>query len=130
MPDPWGKVQKFPTLDAAREGLTSALVGQLLRNLQVLGINSMKSPVAVDSLVGQRVVAVGGDGAWISVDLQNHRLRIDMQRVGFVRVVPGLGAWSVGSGPMPTVRFVTDAGAVDLAEPSKTKRVAVWIEPT
>ncbi len=108
--------------------LAGQLVGRSIRQLQVLGINSLKtvSPSA-DELVGEHVHSARCDERVVAISTTAYELRVDLQRTGRVTWLESADVWRLSSGlPLPTVRLLLDDGSgLDFTEPAKTKRVAV-----
>lgn len=96
--------------------------------LQVLGINSLKSLAPpLDALLGDTIEGSEVLERILTVRTSRHTITFDLQRAGKVVWRGSEQAYRMGSGPLPTVRLVTDKGAVDLTEPSKTKRITVVV---
>jgi hypothetical protein len=105
------------------------LVGDSIAELRVTGVNTLKTVVPSPAdLAGDRVQEVSVDERIVRIVTSSHLVTVDLQRVGRL-------AWSElrrveGPGrPSPsTVRIVVDNGrCLDFVEPTKTKRVSVWI---
>lgn len=112
--------------------LATQLVGRSIRQLQVLGINSLKtiSPSA-DELVGEQVHDARCEERIVGISTGCYEIRVDLQRTGRVTWLESAFAWQMSSGvPLPTVRLLLDDGSgLDFTEPAKTKRVAVSLVP-
>ena len=112
--------------------LAAQLVGRSIRQLQVLGINSLKtiSPSA-EELVGEQVHGARCEERIIGISTTGYEIRVDLQRTGRVTWLQKAVAWQMSSGvPLPTVRLLLDNGSgLDFTEPAKTKRVAVSLAP-
>jgi hypothetical protein len=112
--------------------LAAQLVGRSIRQLQVLGINSLKtiSPSA-DKLVGEQVHDARCEERIIDISTTGYEIRVDLQRTGRVTWLQTAVAWQMSSGvPLPTVRLLLDDGSgLDFTEPAKTKRVALSLMP-
>ncbi|MCC6497875.1 MAG: hypothetical protein IT193_16610 [Propionibacteriaceae bacterium] len=105
------------------------LQGKRITRLQVLGINSLKSlPSLLVALVGDTVEGSVVDERILTVRTSHHLIAFDLQRTGKVVWLKTSEPFRIGTGPMPTVRLITDDGAVDLTEPAKTKRITVVVE--
>ena len=108
--------------------LAEQLIGRSIRQLQVLGVNSLKTvtPSAAE-LVGEQVSSTRCEGRVIAVSTAAYEIRVDLQRTGRVTWLEGADAWQVSSGvPLPTVRLLLDDGTgLDFTEPAKTKRITV-----
>ena len=119
----------MPSVQSPREidGLLAGqLVGRSIRQLQVLGVNSLKtvSPSA-DELVGEHVRSARYEERVIAISTTAFEIRIDLQRIGRVIWLEEADAWQLSSGvPLPTVRLLLDDGSgLDFTESAKTKRV-------
>jgi len=112
--------------------LATQLVGRSIRQLQVLGVNSLKtiSPSA-DELVGEQVNGARCEERIVGISTSCYEIRVDLQRTGRVTWLESAVAWQMSSGvPLPTVRLLLDDGSgLDFTEPAKTKRVAVSLLP-
>ena len=108
--------------------LAEQLIGRSIRQLQVLGVNSLKtvSPSAAE-LVGEQVRSARCEERVIAISTSAYEIRIDLQRTGRVTWLKGADAWQLSSGvPLPTVRLLLDDGTgLDFTEPGKTKRITV-----
>ena len=108
--------------------LAEQLIGRSIRQLQVLGVNSLKTVTPfVAELVSEQVVSTRCEGRVIAVSTAAYEIRVDLQRTGRVTWLEGADAWQVSSGvPLPTVRLLLDDGTgLDFTEPAKTKRITV-----
>lgn len=104
------------------------LRGKRITRVQVLGINSLKSlSPPVDALVGDTVEGSEVADRILTLRTSGHLIAFDLQRTGKVMWVPSSEPFRLGTGPIPTVRLVTDDGSVDLTEPAKTKRITVVV---
>lgn len=112
--------------------LADQLVGRSIRQLQVLGVNSLKtiSP-SVDELFGEQVQSARCEERVIAIWTPSYEIRVDLQRTGRVTWLKSADPWQLSSGmPLPTVRLLLDDGSgLDFTEPAKTKRVAVTLLP-
>ena len=117
-------------LDAIAAVLQRDLVGRRIAAVQVVAPNALKTLTAPDSLVGRQVTSVAEVGGFLLVRCPPYELRIDLQRAAsLAQVAPLAGLWKFGDGAAPTVRFLTTEGpGFDLLEPSKTKRIGLWIQ--
>jgi len=110
------------------DSLAEQLIGRSIRQLQVLGVNSLKTvtPSAAE-LVGEQVVSTRCEERVIAVSTAAYEIRVDLQRTGRVTWLERADAWQVSSGPpLPTVRLLLDDGTgLDFTESAKTKRIAV-----
>jgi hypothetical protein len=121
----------MPSVQTPREIddlLAEQLIGRSIRQLQVLGVNSLKTvtPSAAD-LVGEQVRSARCEERVITISTAAYEIRVDLQRTGRVTRLKSVDAWQLSSGvPLPTVRLLLDDGTgLDFAEPAKTKRVTV-----
>jgi hypothetical protein len=108
--------------------LAEQLIGRSVRQLQVLGINSLKTVTpSVDELVGQQARNARCDERVITISTGTYEICVDLQRTGRVTWLKRADAWQLSSGvPIPTVRMLLDDGSgLDFTEPAKTKRVTV-----
>lgn len=111
--------------------LAEQLTGRSIRQLQVLGVNSLKTVTpSTAELVGEQVVSTRCEGRVIAVSTAAYEIRVDLQRTGRVTRLEGADAWQASSGvPLPTVRLLLDDGTgLDFAEPAKTKRITVSLQ--
>lgn len=110
------------------ELLATRLVGRSIRQLQVLGVNSLKtiSPHP-DALVGADVRSAHCEDRIITISTAAHQIRIDLQRTGRVVWLSDADVWQVSSRTaLPSVRLLLDdSTGLDLTEPAKTKRITV-----
>lgn len=113
--------------------LAEQLVGRSIRQLQVLGINSLKtiSPPA-EKLVGEHVHSARCEERVITISTTAFEIRIDLQRTGRVVWLERAEAWQLSGGvPLPTARLLLDDGSgLDFTEPAKTKRITVSVLAT
>lgn len=121
MPDPQSPAKISEILDR--------LVGRVISDLQVLGINSLKSVVPTPAeLTGARVESASVDARVILLRAQTFTITIDLQRTGRLVWSDALPSDGALSGPRPTVRLLlAPRGRIDFTEPSKTKRITVRI---
>lgn len=108
--------------------LAGQLIGRSVRQLQVLGINSLKTVTpSVAELVGQQVRDARCDERVIIISTAAYEIRVDLQRTGRVTWLKSADAWQLSSGvPLPTARLLLDDGTgLDFTESAKTKRVTV-----
>lgn len=126
-----GRISPMPSVQSPREIddlLAGQLVGRSIRQLQVLGVNSLKtvSP-SVNELVGEYVRSASCEERVIAISTTACEIRVDLQRIGRVTWLENADAWQLSSGvPLPTVRLLLDDGSgLDFTESAKTKRVAV-----
>ena len=110
--------------------LRDRLVGQSIRQLQVLAINGLKSVVpSLDALVGALVVDARCDARSITICTSGLRLDIDLQRTGRVSWLPQADTWSFSMvAAHPSARLLLEDGSgFDFSEPAKTKRISVTL---
>lgn len=123
----------MPSVQSPREIddlLAGQLVGRSIGQMQVLGINSLKSLVPpADALTGEQVHSARSDERVIVLSTAAYEIRIDLQRTGRVTWLKSAQPWQVSSGtPLPTVRLLLEDGTgLDFTEPAKTKRVTVTL---
>lgn len=104
------------------------LHGKRITLLQVLGINSLKSLTPpVEALVGDVIEGSEVAECILTLRSSSHLVIFDLQRTGRVVWLSSAEPLRLGTGHMPTVRLITDDGAVDLTEPAKTKRITVVV---
>jgi len=112
------------------ELLADQLVGRSIRQLQVLGVNSLKTVTpGPDELVGEQVRSAHCEERVVIISTAAYRVRIDLQRTGRVTWLSSADAWRASSGvSLPSVRLLLDDGTgLDLTEPAKTKRISVSV---
>ncbi|MDQ2873307.1 MAG: hypothetical protein M3Y33_00120 [Actinomycetota bacterium] len=120
-----------PSVQSPREIdelLATRLVGRSIRQLQVLGINSLKTITPnLDVLAGVVVHGACSEDRIIVISTSAHEVRIDLQRTGRVAWLRHAVAWQMSSRtPMPSARLLLqDDTGIDLTEPAKTKRISV-----
>ena len=125
----------MPSVQTPREIddlLAEQLIGRSIRQLQVLGVNSLKTVMpSTAELVGEQVVSTRCEGRVIAVSTAAYEIRVDLQRTGRVTWLVGADVWQVSSSaPLPTVRLLLDDGTgLDFTEPAKTKRITVSLLP-
>lgn len=102
--------------------------GERIANLQVLGINSLKSfsPMP-DALVGEQITGSTVSDRTLTIETSNHRIGVDLQRTGRLVWLAAALPYALGaSDSRPTIRLVLASGAgLDLTEPAKTKRITI-----
>lgn len=127
----YGRIAAMPEPQSPREIdqlLTGQVVGRSIRQLQVLGVNSLKTVTpSPDALVGQEVRGAHCEDRIVIISTTGYRVRIDLQRTGRMIWLSSADAWQATSAtPFPSVRLLLDDGTgIDVAEPAKTKRIAV-----
>jgi hypothetical protein len=130
-----GRISDMPSVQSQSEIndlLAEQLVGRSIRQLQVLGINSLKtiSPPA-EKLLGEHVHSARCEERVVAISTTAFEIRVDLQRTGRVVWLEKAEAWQLSSGvSLPTVRLLLEDGSgLDFTEPAKTKRVAVSLLP-
>jgi hypothetical protein len=127
----YGIMVVVPAVQSPREInelLAGHLVGRAIRQLQVLGVNSLKTVTPhPDVLVGAEVRSAHCEDRIITISTAAHKVRIDLQRTGRVAWFSDAEAWRASSrAPLPSVRLLLgDGTGLDLNEPAKTKRISV-----
>ena len=112
--------------------LAGQLVGRSIRQLQVLGVNSLKTVTPpAEALVGEQVRRARCEERVIGISTTAYEIRIDLQRTGRVNWLESGNTWRMSSGvPVPSVRLLLDDGTgLDFTEPAKTKRITVTLLP-
>jgi hypothetical protein len=110
--------------------LAGQLVGRSIGQMQVLGVNSLKTITpSADALAGEKVHSARCEDRIIVISTTGHEARIDLQRTGRVTWLKSAQPWQLSSGtPLPTVRLLLDDGTgLDFTEPAKTKRITVTL---
>jgi len=109
--------------------LLSRLVGDSVAELQVLGVNSLKSVTPSPSdLVGSEITAVAVAERIVSVEMGSFTATVDLQRTGRLQWLNRAEPARFGRPALPTLRLLLASGAgLDFSEPAKTKRIAVTI---
>lgn len=105
------------------------IVGESVRQVQVLGVNSLKSvsPTPQD-LVASTITSVEASGRSVRIDLGNLSATFDLQRTGRLIWLDSAEPAKFGQPGLPTVRLLLESGsAVDFTEPAKTKRISVTL---
>lgn len=132
-PPQYGIMMVVPPVQSPREIdelLAGHLVGRSIRQLQVLGVNSLKTVTPhPDVLVGAEVRSAHCEDRIITISTAAHKVRMDLQRTGRVAWLRDAAAWQASSrAPLPSVRLLLDDGTgLDLTEPAKTKRISVSV---
>jgi hypothetical protein len=112
--------------------LVAHLVGRSIRNLQVLGVNSLKTVMpTADALIGEQVRIARCEERVIVITTTAYEIHIDLQRTGRLTWLKSADPWQVSSGvPLPSARLLLDDGTgLDLTEPARTKRITVSLLP-
>lgn len=105
------------------------LVGESVAQLQVLGINSLKSVTPSPSdLVGSEITSVGVADRVVTVAMGAFAATVDLQRTGRLAWLDNAEPAQIGRPSLPTIRLLLRSGAgLDFIEPAKTKRIAVTL---
>ena len=125
----------MPSVQSPREIddlLAVQLVGRSIGQMQVLGVNSLKTITpSPDALAGEQVQSARSEERVIVISTTGYEIRVDLQRTGRVTWLKSAQPWLVSSGtPLPTIRLLLDDGTgLDFTEPAKTKRVTVTLVP-
>lgn len=121
MADPQSTQEILPILER--------IVGESVRQIQVLGINSLKSVAPSPSdLEGATVTSVGVNQRIVQIDLGGFSASFDLQRTGRLAWLDRAEPAQVGQPNLPTVRLLLESGsAVDFTERAKTKRISVTL---
>ena len=109
--------------------LLMLLVGETVAELQVLGINSLKSVVPSPAdLIGQPITGVSADNRLATLQMGALTATVDLQRTGKVHWLDAAERARIGRTALPTLRLILASGAgMDFSEPAKTKRISVQI---
>ncbi len=112
------------------QAILARLEGKEIADLQVLGINSLKSfsPMP-DALTGDTIEASAVSDRLFTVTTTHHDVAVDLQRTGKVVWLAKAEPYVMAVGSArPTVRLVlTNGQGLDLTEPAKTKRITVTV---
>lgn len=110
--------------------ILNRLVGLTISELQVFGINCLKSVVPSPAdLTGRRIDSVSVDSRIIQIGAQAYIVTIDLQRTGRLRWADASSSNQAAGASPPTVRLLLGAGGrLDFTEPAKTKRIAVRVD--
>lgn len=103
------------------------VVGESVEELQVLGVNSLKSltPTPQD-LAGATITDVAANGRSVTIELGDLSVFIDLQRTGRLTWLDEAGPAQIGRPGLPTIRMLLQSGsALDFTEPAKTKRISI-----
>lgn len=109
------------------------LHGRQIAQLQVFGINSLKSVApALDVLEDEIVITTEVAGRVFKVRTPNLTVTCDLQRAGRLLWLESAEPESVAAGrSRPTARLrLADGAALDLTEPARTKRITVTLART
>ncbi|GEL96119.1 DNA-formamidopyrimidine glycosylase family protein [Cellulomonas composti] len=116
-------------LQSTREILSilERTVGESIQQVQILGINSLKSvSPSPQDLAGSTITNVTASARVVRIDLDRFFATIDLQRTGRLIWRETAEPAQIGHSSLPTVRVLLGSGsAVDFAEPAKTKRISV-----
>lgn len=105
------------------------LVGETVAQLQVLGINSLKSVTPSPSdLAGSEVTDVAVADRVVTLAIGAFAATVDLQRTGRLAWLDNAEPAQIGRPSLPTIRLLLRSGAgLDFIEPAKTKRIAVTL---
>ncbi|NMM22394.1 MAG: hypothetical protein HHJ11_02635 [Phycicoccus sp.] len=109
--------------------ILNRLVGESVVELQVLGVNSLKSvaPSPAD-LAGLTITAVSVAERILAVGIEAFSATVDLQRTGRLYWLERAEPARVERQSLPTLRLILQSGAgLDFSEPAKTKRISVTI---
>lgn len=110
--------------------LQDRVVGKTVRDLEVHGINSLKSvnPTPGD-LAGQEVLAAALVAqTQVEMRLSSAVALIDLQRAATAEYRPKLMPWTFQQGSQPTLRLLlADGSGLDFRESSRTKRITLLL---
>lgn len=110
-------------------GVPNRLIGETVAELQILGINSLKSvtPSPLD-LAGLKITEVSVTGRTLDIRMGAHAATVDLERTGRLVWLDNAQPAQVGSRALPTARLLLRSGAgLDFTEPAKTKRITVTL---
>jgi hypothetical protein len=109
--------------------ILNRVVGERVAELQVMGVNSLKSVAPPPSdLAGLEITGVGLEACVITIDMGSHHATIDLQRAGRLHWLARAERAKIGLPNLPTIRLLLHSGAgLDFREPAKTKRIAITI---
>lgn len=105
------------------------IVGESVRQMQVLGVNSLKSVApAPHDLVGSTITSVDANARIVRIDFAGFSATFDLQRTGRLVWLEKAEPAQFGRPNLPTVRLLLESGAaVDFTEPTRTKRITVTL---
>lgn len=105
------------------------LVGESIAQLQVLGVNSLKSVIPSPAdLSGRTITTVSAADRTLTIEIGDLKALIDLQRTGRLQWLGRAEPARIGLPSMPTLRLILESGAgLDFSEPAKTKRISVTI---
>lgn len=109
--------------------LVGPAVGDSIAELQVFGVNNLKSvsPSPIDA-VGSTVLDASVADRTLRIDAGSYVITFDLQRTGKLVWLATADRARIGQANLPTVRLLLASGAgLDLTEPAKTKRISVHI---
>jgi hypothetical protein len=110
-------------------GLLNRLLGERIAELQVMGVNSLKSVTPpLSDLVGLEITGVSVTERLVTIGMGSFTATIDLQRTGRLQWLDRAEPAQIGRPGLPTLRLLLQSGAgLDFNEPAKTKRIAVTI---
>lgn len=105
------------------------VVGESVEQLQVLGVNSLKSVTpAPQDLTGATITAAAVNGRSVTIELGDLSVSIDLQRTGRLVWLDEAVPAQIGRPGLPTIRLLLQSGsALDFAEPARTKRISITL---
>ena len=112
--------------------LLARVTGMEISELQVLGINSLKSlSPRLNALSGQTVTGSEVAVRVVTIRTTDYQIVIDLQRTGRLVWLTRAQLYQVIAGASrPTVRLLLSGGiGLDASEPAKTKRITVALSP-
>jgi hypothetical protein len=124
----------MPSSKPTPASLQQVLIGRRVELFEVYGINSLKTTSPpLSNVAGTTIksVELSDDRRILSIATSTATITINLERVGYWSLEPGMKGWAVGDGPAPTARLVLDGSEVlNFAEPNKTKRITVRLQET
>lgn len=109
--------------------MLNRLRGESVAQLQVLGINSLKSVTPTPSdVIGSEITSVDVADRVVTLVMGGIAATIDLQRTGRLAWLAHAEPAQLGRSPVPTIRLRLRSGAgLDFMEPAKTKRIALTL---
>lgn len=105
------------------------IVGESISQIQVLGVNSLKSitPTPQD-FVGSKVTKVHAAERSIRIEVGDLSVNLNLQRTGKLIWLESAEPAQIGRPGLPTIRILLGSGpALDFTEPARTKRISVTL---
>lgn len=108
------------------------LVGESVAQLQVLGVNSLKSVEPSPSdLIGSKITAVAATDRILTMNVGIYTASVALERTGRLQWLERAEPAQIGDPSLPTIRLILQSGTgLDFSEPAKTKRISVKIVAT